>query len=145
MGFFSKILDKLGFDAGAGKVDDMLRTPIPQATGAAAAEQAAAKADTSVMGGAPAGKPAAMVDVVANLEAKAAANSQKLNWRTSIVDLLKLLDIDSSLTARKELATELGCPANLMGDSAQMNMWLHKTVLAKIAANGGNVPKELLD
>jgi hypothetical protein len=87
----------------------------------------------------------AMVDVVAQLEQKAAANPQKLNWRTSIVDLLKLLDIDSSLAARKELATELGCPADKMGDSAQMNMWLHKTVLQKIADNGGNVPKELLD
>ena len=83
--------------------------------------------------------------MVAQLEQKAAANSQKLNWRTSIVDLLKLLDLDSSLDARKELATELGCPAELMGDSAQMNMWLHKTVLRKLAANGGNVPKELLD
>jgi hypothetical protein len=85
------------------------------------------------------------VDVVAQLEQKAAANPQKLNWRTSIVDLLKLLDIDSSLAARKELAAELGCPANLMADSAQMNMWLHKTVLSKLAANGGNVPGELLD
>ncbi|MDO8301411.1 DUF3597 domain-containing protein, partial [Lacisediminimonas sp.] len=74
-----------------------------------------------------------------------ASNPQQLNWRTSIVDLLKLLDIDSGLTARKELATELGCPADLMGDSAQMNMWLHKTVLAKLAANGGNVPRDLLD
>ncbi|PJC13787.1 MAG: oxidoreductase, partial [Comamonadaceae bacterium CG_4_9_14_0_8_um_filter_60_18] len=85
------------------------------------------------------------VDVVAQLQQKAAASKEKLNWRTSIVDLLKLLEIDSTLAARKELATELGCPANLMGDSAQMNMWLHKTVLAKLAANGGNVPKELLD
>jgi len=86
-----------------------------------------------------------VVDVVAQLQQKAAASKEKLNWRTSIVDLLKLLEIDSTLAARKELATELGCPANLMGDSAQMNMWLHKTVLAKLAANGGNVPKELLD
>jgi hypothetical protein len=61
------------------------------------------------------------------------------------VDLLKLLDIDSSFAARKELATEFGCPKELMGDSAKMNIWLHKTVLARIAANGGNVPKELLD
>ena len=128
MGFFSKILDKLGFDAGASKVEEMLRTPVPSAGTTAA----------------PA-TPMPEVDVVAQLEQKAAANSQKLNWRTSIVDLLKLLDIDSSLTARKELATELGCPANLMGDSAQMNMWLHKTVLARLAANGGNVPRELLD
>lgn len=135
MGFFSKILDKLGFDAGAGKVEEMLRTPV-----------APASPDTSVAGAGPAAaKPIAEVDVVAQLEQKAAANSQKLNWRTSIVDLLKLLDIDSSLQARKELATELGCPANLMGDSAQMNMWLHKAVLQKLAANGGNVPAELLD
>ena len=61
------------------------------------------------------------------------------------MDLLKLLDMDSSLTARKALATELGCPADLMGDSAKMNMWLHKTVLARVAANGGKVPQELLD
>jgi hypothetical protein len=135
MGFFSKILDKLGFDAGASKVEEMLRTPVPPAspTGVPAAPN-----DAPVT-------PMHEVDVVAQLEQKAAANSQKLNWRSSIVDLLKLLDIDSSLTARKELATELGCPANLMGDSAQMNTWLHKTVLAKLAANGGNVPKELLD
>jgi hypothetical protein len=79
------------------------------------------------------------------LEKRAAANTQKLNWRTSIVDLLKLLDIDSTLEARKELAVELGCPQDLMGDSAKMNVWLHKAVLARIAANGGNVPKELLD
>lgn len=125
MGFFSKILDKLGFDAGASKVEAMLKAPVPAKAAAAAA-------------------PLREIDVVAQLEKKAAANSQKLNWRTSIVDLLKLLEIDSSLNARKELATELGCPANLMGDSAQMNMWLHKTVLAKLAANGGNVPKELL-
>ncbi len=131
MGFFSKILDKLGFDAGNSKVEEMLRSPVSAASPA----------------GAPTAPVAPMreVDVVAQLEQKAAASPQKLNWRTSIVDLLKLLDIDSSLTARKELATELGCPANLMGDSAQMNTWLHKAVLAKLAANGGNVPKELLD
>ena len=85
------------------------------------------------------------MDVVAQLEQRAAANPQKLNWRTSIVDLLKLLDIDSSYAARKEMAVELGCPPELMDDSAQMNMWLHKTVLARIAANGGNIPAELLD
>jgi hypothetical protein len=93
----------------------------------------------------PEPKAVAVVDVVAQLEQRAAANPQKLNWRTSIVDLLKLLEIDSSFEARKELATELGCPADLMGDSAKMNIWLHKTVLARIAANGGNVPKDLLD
>jgi hypothetical protein len=136
MGFFSKILDKLGFDAGAGKVEEMLRGP------------AAAKPDTATAGAgaAPAkAAPLATVDVQAQLEQKAAANAQKLNWRTSIVDLLKLLDIDSSLQARKELATELGCPPNLMADSAQMNVWLHKAVMQKLAANGGKVPADLLD
>jgi hypothetical protein len=138
MGFFSKILDKLGFDAGNSKVEEMLRTPVPPMSTAAvsAAPQAAPQAAPVT--------PMREVDVVAQLEQKAAASPEKLNWRTSIVDLLKLLDIDSSLAARKELATELGCPAGLMGDSAKMNMWLHKTVLAKLAANGGNVPKELL-
>jgi hypothetical protein len=130
MGFFSKILAKLGI--GNDKAEAApAPTAAPGAPGAAP--------------GAPAPKPVALVDVVAQLEQRAAANPQKLNWRTSIVDLLKLLDIDSSFAARKELATELGCPADLMGDSAKMNMWLHKTVLAKIAANGGNIPKELLD
>ena len=89
--------------------------------------------------------PVPVVDVVEKLEQLAASNPQKLNWRTSIVDLLKLLDIDSSFAARKELASELSCPDEIMGDSAKMNMWLHKTVLAQIAQNGGNVPKELLD
>jgi Domain of unknown function (DUF3597) len=60
------------------------------------------------------------------------------------VDLMKLLGLDSSLVARKELATELGCPAQKIGDSARMNVWLHKTVLQKLADNGGNIPKELL-
>lgn len=69
------------------------------------------------------------VDVVGKLDGLAAKNPQKLNWKTSIVDLMKLLGLDSSLNARKELATELGCPADKMDDSAQMNMWLHKAVL----------------
>jgi uncharacterized protein DUF3597 len=130
MAFFSKILEKLGFGSSA--------NAGPQASTAAPASPAAAPTEATP-------KPVAVVDVVAQLEQRAAANPQKLNWRTSIVDLLKLLDIDSSFNARKELATELGCPADLMGDSAKMNMWLHKTVLQRIADNGGNVPKELLD
>jgi hypothetical protein len=92
----------------------------------------------------PPPRPIAVVDVVAQLEDWGAANPQKPNWKTSIVDLLKLLELDSSFAARKELATELGCPGDLMGDSAKMNMWLHKTVLQKIADNGGNIPNELL-
>ena len=84
------------------------------------------------------------VDVVSKLEHLAANHAEKLNWKVSIVDFLKLLGADSSLTARKELAHELGCPAEKMGDSAHMNMWLHKTVLQKIAQNGGNIPADLL-
>lgn len=89
--------------------------------------------------------PISTVDVVAKLEDLAAAHAEKLNWKTSIVDLLKVLGLDSSLAARKELATELGCPAEKMGDSAHMNVWLHKAVKQKLAENGGNIPKELLD
>jgi hypothetical protein len=85
------------------------------------------------------------VDVGAKLDGMANAHAgEKLNWRTSVVDLLKLLGIDSSLEHRKELATELGCPADKMSDSAQMNMWLHKAVLQKVAQSGGTVPADLL-
>ena len=132
MAFFSKILEKLGIGS-----TTAASTSAPQPT--------AAPEGSGVAPTAPSPKAVGVVDVVAQLEQRAAANPQKLNWRTSIVDLLKLLDMDSSFEARKELATELGCPADLMGDSAKMNVWLHKTVLARIAANGGNVPKDLLD
>jgi len=81
------------------------------------------------------------VDVVKKLEKLSAGSG--LDWKVSIVDLLKLLDIDSSREARNELAKELGCPAELMSDSAKMNVWLHKTVLKKIAENGGNIPQSL--
>jgi len=137
MSFFNKILEKLGIrTAAAAPAAAPTRVPPPSAVPATPAVVPEIP---------PPAKPLDMVDVVAQLEARAKANPQKLNWRTSIVDLLKLLEIDSSYAARKELATELACPTELMGDSAQMNVWLHKTVLARIAANGGNVPKELLD
>jgi hypothetical protein len=84
-----------------------------------------------------------VVDVVSKLESFVAASPEELNWKGSIVDLQKLLDLDVSFGARKELATELGCPAGKMADSAQMSMWLHRTVLQKIAGNGGKVPQEL--
>jgi hypothetical protein len=94
---------------------------------------------------APPPTPMPMVDVVGKLEKMAHDKGEKLNWKASIVDLLKVLGIDSSLEARKELAVELGCPPEKMKDSVNMNIWLHKTVLAKIAENGGNIPKELLN
>ena len=83
------------------------------------------------------------VDVVKQLEEKGRGTG--LDWKVSIVDLLKLLDIDSSREARNELAQELACPPELMKDSAKMNTWLHKEVLRRIAQNGGNIPQNLLD
>lgn len=84
------------------------------------------------------------VDVEAMLNAKAQTAGQPLNWRSSIVDLLKLLDLDSSLQARKELADELGYSGD-QNDSASMNIWLHRQVMNKLAANGGKVPADLKD
>ena len=88
-------------------------------------------------------KALSSVDLVARMESKASAAGQKLNWRTSIVDLMKLRNLDSSLGARKELATELGYTGD-MNDSATMNIWLHKQVMKKVAENGGTVPADLL-
>jgi hypothetical protein len=136
MSFFGKILEKLGFKSAKAE-------PVPPP--APSVPAAAAPSAPSAPPPPPPPTPIRVVDVVAHLEQLAAANPQKLNWKTSIVDLLKLLDIESSYAARKELATELGCPADYMHDSAKMNIWLHKTVLKKIADNGGNIPKELLD
>jgi Domain of unknown function (DUF3597) len=82
------------------------------------------------------------VDVIANLEEMAAGKD--LNWRTSIVDLMKLLGMDASLQERKDLAMELGYTGELEG-SAEMNIWLHKAVMRELAANGGKVPAELMD
>jgi hypothetical protein len=126
---FSKILSKLGLR----KDEAPAAAPTPTTSVAPAAPVPTAPIAISV------------VDVVEKLEGLAASHPEKLNWKTSIVDLHKLLGLDHSLASRKELAAELGCPQEKMGDSAQMNMWLHKTVLAKIAENGGNIPRELLD
>ena len=131
MSLFDKILEKLG-----------LKRVAPQAAPPAKASYPTGGAP---VGAVPRPAPIAVVDVVSKLEGMAAKNPQKLNWKVSIVDLLKLLDLDSSPEARKEMAKELGCPADKMGDSAAMNVWLHKTVLQKLAANGGNIPRELLD
>lgn len=121
--------------------------------GAAAASGAGAAASTvPSMGvpGAPAAttadatitRPAEPVDVEAVLTEMASKKGQTLNWRTSIVDLLKVLDLDSSLDARKELATELGYTGAKDG-SAEMNVWLIKAVMRKLAENGGRVPESL--
>ena len=109
---------------------------------AANAPAAPAPADP-VAAPAVAAPPAAitLVDVEAQLDAMPGAD--KLNWRTSIVDLMKLLNLDSSLDARKQLAQELSYGADT-SDSAKMNIWLHRQVMTKIAANGGKVPSDLI-
>jgi len=114
------------------------------------ADAAPAGAGAPAGGGAAAGTgssagsaaPAATVDVAPILDKAVAAKGEKLEWRTSIVDLMKALDIDSSFTARKELAKELGYTGD-SNDSATMNIWLHRQVMTKLAANGGKLPPEI--
>lgn len=109
---------------------------------AAAPLTPAAPAAQSSAPSAPAAAPPRSVDIAQVLDKAAAATKEKLEWRTSIVDLMKALDIDSGLAARKELAKELGYTGDT-NDSASMNVWLHKQVMAKLAANGGKLPPEI--
>ncbi|WP_296252787.1 DUF3597 domain-containing protein [Pseudomonas sp. UBA4194] len=135
MSFFSTILEKLGLNK------HEQAPPAPEPTGTPAPTDAT----TSVSSGAtPAATAISEVDVAQKLETLAGQSSAELNWRTSIVDLLKLLDMDSSLTARKELAEELHYTGST-DDSAAMNIWLHSAVMKKLAENGGKVPADLLD
>ena len=136
MAFFKDILTKLGFKP---------KTAAPGTTAAPVGKKIGDLLGNLTAAAKPSVAPMDMVDVVAKLDGLAKANPQKLDWKVSIVDLFKILGIDSRLTSRKELAKELGCPTDLMADSAKMNTWLHKTVLARIAQNGGNVPANLLD
>ena len=105
----------------------------------------AAPAGGAASGGAaaaPGAAPAQTVDVAPILDAAVKAKGEKLDWKHSIVDLMKALDIDSSLSARKELAKELGYTGDT-NDSASMNIWLHKQVMGKLAANGGKLPPDI--
>ena len=163
MSIFSNILEKIGLKKKA-ETEEKPEAPVTKPTPSSSTPAAGKPKPSSVNGPSHYAKEAMkgeaqrvkasklsepvavpMVDVVSKLDDLAAKSPVKLDWKVSIVDLLKLLEIDSSYAARKELATELGCPADLMDDSAKMNMWLHKKVLEKIAENGGNIPKELLD
>ena len=145
MGLFSNLMSKIFSHAPA--------PTIATATAAAAqpgtAPQSTAAGASAAGGAAPAGTPSApkpampVVDVAVILDGLAAKNSEKLDWKKSIVDLMKLVGMDSSLSARKELATDLHYTGD-QNDSASMNIWLHKEVLRKLAENGGKVPPELL-
>ena len=109
----------------------------------AEAAEAGASGESTGGGSAPAASGGG-VDVAAILNDLASKNSQKLNWKTSIVDLMKLLDMDSSYSNRKDLAKELNFDGD-MNDSASMNIWLHKQVMIQLAENGGVVPDDLKD
>jgi hypothetical protein len=147
MSFFSKILEKLGLKK------DEPAAPAPTAPKPMAGKPYADKADRDDVASRAAGSwpgkptgPAAIpeVDVVKKIEKMAEGSG--LDWKASIVDLLKILGIDSDKDARIELAKELGCPADLIGgDYSKMNVWLHKEVLRRIAQNGGNIPANMLD
>lgn len=132
MGIFTNIYNKIFHHGEEAK-------PAAPATPAAPAPAAPAPAAAAP---APAAAPAQAVDVEAVLTSLAEKNPEKLNWRTSIVDLLKLLQLDSSLASRKELAQELHFTGDT-NDSASMNIWLHRQVMTKLAENGGKVPDAL--
>ncbi len=143
MSIFSKIKSAIFGDNGplggafGGKKDEAPKpaptAPVPHPTAAPVPQAAPVPAPAA---------PQAPVDVNAVLTAR--AQGKDLNWRSSIVDLMKLLDLDSSLTARKELADELGYTGAKDG-SAEMNLWLHRAVMTKLAQNGGTVPADLRD
>jgi hypothetical protein len=117
-------------------------TPPSAPAAGAPASSAAPSPQSAPAAAAPITAPAAPVDVTAIMDGLAAKSSEKLDWRRSIVDLMKLINLDSSLAARKELAQELNYTGD-MNDSASMNIWLHKQVMTKLAENGGKVPDEL--
>ena len=131
MGIFSNIMDKI------------FRRAPKKAPPAEPVQPTAGPAPTAPPQVAPA-PPPEPIDVTAILDEMAAEAGQKLNWRTSIVDLMKLVGMDSSLAERKELAAELGYTGDT-SDSATMNIWLHKQVIKKLSENGGKVPADLLD
>ena len=115
-----------------------------QARGAEAPRQSAGPAVGSAVAEAPRATPVAEpVDVAAILDKMASENKQKLDWKHSIVDLMKLVGMESSLSARRELAADLDYSGDT-NDTATMNMWLHKEVMKKLAENGGKVPQDLL-
>jgi hypothetical protein len=146
MGLLSNLMSKIFSHAPAAAT-----ATAPAAASAPAAQPTVATQPTAAVApaAAPAPAPSApkpappVVDVAAVMSGLAAKNPEKLDWKRSIVDLMKLVGMDSSLSARKELATELHYTGD-MNDSASMNVWLHKEVLKKLAENGGKVPPELL-
>ena len=149
MSLFGKILDRLGIDKSNKAVQKVqheikqVKAEVGQAEHAV--EHAARIARIRFIRMERKVQEAFHVDVMSKLEKMAEEYPAKLNWKTSVADLLTLLGIDNSYENRRELATELGCPKDKMDDSAKMNTWLHKAILIELAEHGGNVPDELLD
>jgi hypothetical protein len=133
MGMFTNLMSKIFGHATAATPTtiEAATSPSPTSPAASAVSSVASSATDKT------------VDVTAILDGLAAKNPEKLDWRVSIVDLMKLVEMDSSLSARKQLATELRYSGD-ENDSAAMNIWLHKQVIVKLAENGGKVPQELL-
>jgi 3-oxoacyl-ACP reductase-like protein len=146
MGILSNIFSKIFPSSHAANKQPQAQAPAPAPAPSAPAAPQAQPAPSAPAAPQAAPAPAAMdqVDVEAILTQKQQASGQQLNWRTSIVDLLKLLDLDNSLQSRKELAAELHYTGDT-SDSASMNIWLHKQVMNKLAQNGGKVPADLKD
>lgn len=143
MGMFGDLMGKI-FRAGANAEappDAARGGKAPESRVAAAARQGVPVGQATPAAGTTAS--ASAVDVEAVLNQMAASNNEKLDWKHSIVDLMKLVGMDSSITARKELADDLKYTGD-KNDSAKMNVWLHKEVMKKLAANGGKVPADLL-
>ncbi|NJM50390.1 MAG: DUF3597 domain-containing protein [Sphingomonadales bacterium] len=138
MSIFGKIKDAIFGKKAVASTNTASVSPV----GAAIESAVGAAADVAEANASPA--PISEVDVIAHLEEMAAASPHTLNWRSSIVDLMKLVGMESSLQERKDLAMELGYTGTLEG-SAEMNIWLHKAVMNELAKNGGNVPAELLN
>jgi Domain of unknown function (DUF3597) len=140
MGLFNNLMSKIFGHASSVASAGTAAGPAPSGTTMQQGQPSAPAAGTS---GGGAAAPAQQVDVAAVLDGLAAKNSEKLDWKHSIVDLMKLVGMDSSFSARKQLAAELHYTGD-PNDSASMNVWLHQEVLKKLAANGGKVPQELL-
>jgi hypothetical protein len=147
MGMFNNLMSKIFGHAAPAPASDgnPVTSPVaPSGTiSAAPTPSASTSAPAAATPPAPTAAAAPAVDVAAILDGLAANNSEKLDWKKSIVDLMKLIGMDSSLAARKELAADLHYSGD-QNDSAVMNIWLHKEVLKKLAQNGGKVPQELL-
>jgi uncharacterized protein DUF3597 len=143
MSIFGSILSAIFSHGGKPTASASASASAPTATSASssATSSSAASAATGAASGASSASTAT-VDVAAVMDRLAGQSKEKLDWRHSIVDLMKLLDLDSSLSARKTLAAELHYTGNT-GDSAAMNIWLHKQVMVKLVENGGKVPDDL--